>query len=190
VLHVDSGGDVARDRAEAVRARDRAGEAFEVFLNERGAKPLEPHTAGRLLSAGNQALLGGDLLVMVADDLGYRANACPEGVATVEAELQLLVRRIGYLVDELAGTQPHGVRPQPPSVAALRAAATGCMQRSGSDEQATHGAMAVVIAAEWVQNLAQLEGDLDQTVDAAVAPRNPASGPSREWLGRGFEPRI
>jgi hypothetical protein len=43
------------------------------------------------------------------------------------------------------------------------------MQRSGSDEQATHGAMAVVIAAEWVQNLAQLEGDLDQTVDAAVA---------------------
>lgn len=45
----------------------------------------------------------------------------------------------------------------------------GCMRRAGSDEQATHSAMAVVIAAEWVQNLSQLEDDLDQTVEAAVA---------------------
>ena len=169
VLGVDTVTDVSRVRAEAVRARDRAGEAFDAFLNERGAKPLEPQTAGRLVSAGNQALLGGDLLVMVAADLGYRANACPDGAATVEAQLQVLLRRVRYLADELAGRPQHGGRPEPPSAAALREAAIGCMRRSGSDEQAARGAMAVVIAGEWVQNLAQLEADLEQTVDAAVS---------------------
>jgi uncharacterized membrane protein YccC len=168
VLGVDRAGDVARERAEAVRARDRAGEAFDVFLNERGAKPLEPHTAGRLVSAGNQALLAGDLLVMVAADLGYRANACPDGAATVETQLQALLRGVRYLADELAGTQQHGEHPEPPSAEALREAAIGCMRRSGSDEPAARGAMAVVIAGEWVQNLAGLEVDLERTVDAAV----------------------
>jgi uncharacterized membrane protein YccC len=168
VLGVDTVTDVSRVRAEAVRARDRAGEAFDVFLNERGAKPLEPQTAGRLVSAGKQALLGGDLLVMVAADLGYRANACPDGAATVEAQLQVLLRRVRYLADELAGRPQHGGRPEPPSAGALREAAIGCMRRSGTDEQAARGAMAVVIAGEWVQNLAQLEADLEQTVDAAV----------------------
>ena len=91
VLGVDAVTDIARVRAEAVRARDRAGEAFDVFLNERGAKPLEPQMAGRLVSAGNQTLLAGDLLVMVAGDLGYRAVACPDGAATVEAQVEILL---------------------------------------------------------------------------------------------------
>jgi uncharacterized membrane protein YccC len=169
VIGVDAVTDIARMRAEAVRARDRAGEAFDVFLNERGAKPLEPQMAGRLVSAGNQALLAGDLLVMVAGDLGYRAIACPDGAATVEAQVQILLGGIKYLADELAGTVAHGDHPEPPSAAMLREAAVGCMRRSGSDEQAARGAMAVVIAGEWVQNLARMEADLERTVDAAVA---------------------
>ncbi|HEY8755510.1 MAG TPA: FUSC family protein [Candidatus Dormibacteraeota bacterium] len=168
VLGVTGAGDIAHARAEAVRARDRAGEAFDVFLNERGTKPLEPQTAGRLVSAGNHGLLAGDLLVMVAADLGYRANACPDGAAVVEGQLQILLGGLRYLADELAGRAPHGKHPEPPSVEALRDAAIGCMRRSGSDEQAARGAMAVVIAGEWVQNLTQLETDLEQTVDAAV----------------------
>lgn len=169
VLGGDAVADIARARAEAVRARDRAGEAFDVFLNERGTKPLEPQLAGRLVSAGNQALLAGDLLVMVAGDLGYRAVACPDGAATVEEQVQILVRGVRYLADELAARVSHGEHPEPPSGAALREAAIGCMRRSGSDEQAARGAMAVVIAGEWVQNLTRMEADLEQTVDAAVA---------------------
>jgi uncharacterized membrane protein YccC len=169
VLGVDAVADIARVRAEAVRARDRAGEAFDVFLNERGAKPLEPQLAARLVSAGNQALLAGDLLVVVAGDLGYRAVACPDGAATVEAQVQILLGGIRYLADELATRVSHGEHPEPPSAAALREAGLGCMRRSGSDEQAARGAMAVVIAGEWVQNLARMEADLEQTVDAAVA---------------------
>jgi uncharacterized membrane protein YccC len=169
VLGVDAVTDIARVRAEAVRARDRAGEAFDVFLNERGAKPLEPQLAGRLVSTGNQELLAGDLLVMVAGDLGYRAVACPDGAATVEAQVQILLRGVSHLADELAARVAHGEHPEPPSAAALHEAAIGCMRRSGSDEQAARGAMAVVIAGEWVQNLARMEADLGQTVDAAVA---------------------
>jgi Fusaric acid resistance protein-like len=169
VLGVNAVTDIARVRAEAVRGRDRAGEAFDVFLNERGAKPLEPQMAGRLVSAGNQALLAGDLLVMVAGDLGYRAAACPDGAATVEAQVQILLGGIRYLAEELAAMVAHGEHPEPPSAAVLREAAMGCMRRSGSDEQAARGAMAVVIAGEWVQNLARMEADLEQTVDAAVA---------------------
>ena len=43
------------------------------------------------------------------------------------------------------------------------------MRRSGSDERAIRGVIAVVIAGEWVQNLARMEADLEQPVDAAVA---------------------
>ena len=74
ILGRDISDDVTRNRAEAVRARDRAGEAFDAFLNERGAKPLDPDSAARLVSAGSQGLLAGDLLVIVATDLSYRAE--------------------------------------------------------------------------------------------------------------------
>jgi uncharacterized membrane protein YccC len=168
VLGVDSAADIARVRAEAVRARDRAGEAFDVFLNERGAKPLEPQTVGHLVSAGGQALLAGDLLVMVAADLGYRAASCPDGAATVEAQMQALLAGIMYLAGELAGRPVDGEHPERPSAQALRDAAIGCMRRSGNDERAARGAMAVVIAGEWVQNLARLEADLEQPVKAAA----------------------
>jgi hypothetical protein len=51
----------------------------------------------------------------------------------------------------------------------VRQAAVGCMSRAGSDEAATRAAMAVVIAGEWVQNLARMEADLEEPVRTAVA---------------------
>ena len=160
--------DVTRVRAQAVRARDRAGEAFDVFLNERGAKSLEPQTAGHLVGAGSQALLAGDLLVMVAADLGYRAGACPEGATVVGAEVHTLLAGISQLATELSGASRDGAPAGTPSAEAVRGAAVGCMRRAASDEGATHGAMAVVIAGEWVQNLARMEADLGDPVKAAV----------------------
>jgi hypothetical protein len=43
------------------------------------------------------------------------------------------------------------------------------MRRAGSDERAVRGAIAVVIAGEWVQNLARMKEGLEQPVEAAVA---------------------
>jgi hypothetical protein len=169
VLGVDGAGDVNRVRADAARARDRAGEAFDVFLNERGAKPLAPEAAARLISAGNQALLAGDLLVVVAADLGYRAHACPEGAATVEGEVDTLLAGIGHIATALTAGARGGAPPGRPSEAAMRGAAIGCMRAANGSEAATRGAMAVVIAGEWVQNLARLEADLDEPMRQATA---------------------
>ncbi|MFZ0181184.1 MAG: FUSC family protein [Candidatus Dormiibacterota bacterium] len=169
VLGMDGTADVARIRADAVRARDRAGEAFDVFLNERGAKPLGPDAAARLVAAGNQALLAGDLLVVVATDLGYRATSCPDGAATVDAQVRTLLAGVDHLADELTGVRDARTGIEHPSPEALRSAAVQCMRRAGSDERAVRGAIAVVIAGEWVQNLARMEAGLEQPVEAAVA---------------------
>jgi hypothetical protein len=57
---------------------------------------------------------------------------------------------------------------------ALRAAALDCLRRWRNDDRAGRGAMAVVIAAEWVENLARLEEDLERPVTVAVeAARTP-----------------
>jgi uncharacterized membrane protein YccC len=161
--------DIQPARAAAVRARDRAGEAFDAFLNERGAKPLAPDAAARLVSAGSQALLAGDLLLVVARDLGYRADACRDGAVVVGEQVRTLLADVDHLADELAGVRNGRVSSGHPSPAVLRSAAIECMRRSGADERAARSAIAVVIAAEWVQNLARIEADLEQPVGAAVA---------------------
>ncbi len=159
--------DLTQVRAEAVRARDRAGEAFDVFLNERGAKPLQPQTAARLVSAGSQALLAGDLLVVVASDLGDEVRSCPDGATTVGAEVRTLLDGLRQLGDELARGAGGGAAVGRPSAEAVRGAALGCMSRVGDGDSA-RGAMAVVIAGEWVQNLARMEADLEEPVNSAL----------------------
>jgi hypothetical protein len=56
----------------------------------------------------------------------------------------------------------------------LRKAALGCLRRWQADAEMAKGAMAVVMAGEWVQNLALLESDLEGPVSTAVeAARKP-----------------
>jgi hypothetical protein len=54
------------------------------------------------------------------------------------------------------------------SLAELRQAELGCLRRWQTDAEVGRGAMAVVMAGEWVQNLARLEADLEEAVSAAV----------------------
>ena len=168
ILGAGRAADIAAVRAEVVRARGRAGEAFDAFLNERGAKPLAPETAGRLIAAGNQAVLAGDLLVVVATDVGYQATSCPDGAAAVEAQVRTLLAGTSRIAAALGGRSYDGAPAERPSTEALRSAAVECMRRVGSDEPAAHGAMAVVIAGEWVESLARLAADLEQPVEAAA----------------------
>jgi hypothetical protein len=168
VLSVDTTATVAPVRAAVLRARLRAGEAFDVFLNERGAKPLDPAGVGRLVAAGRQALLAGDLLLYIATDLGYRATTCPDGAAAVRAQVDVLLAGMNHLADELAGGSKSGAAVERPSLEALNQAAVTCMTDAGNDGTSTRGAMAVVIAGEWVQNLGRLAADLEQPVAAAM----------------------
>jgi len=167
LLGMERSADVVALRADVVRARDRAGEAFDSFLNERGAKPLEPHAAARLVSAGSQVLLAGDLLIVVATDLESGSDSCADGTVVIDEQVRVLLAEIGRLADELAGRQHQSAFSERPSTVAVRAAAVECMRRAAGDERAVRGAIAVVIAGEWVQNLDRLAADIEQPVKAA-----------------------
>jgi uncharacterized membrane protein YccC len=164
----DSAGEGPRVRAATVRARDRAGEAFDTFLSERGAKHLDPAAAARLVSAGNQALLAGDALLSIARD-GYRAERYRDCARTVGAEVQVLLARFDQLATHLAMSAADRTAAASPSTQKLRAAAVEGIHRAQADERAIRDAMAVAIAAEWVVNLGWLVADLEDRVQAAVA---------------------
>jgi uncharacterized membrane protein YccC len=157
----------------AVQARDRAGEAFDAFLNERAGGTLDPQAAGFLLAAGNHAMLAGDALEVVSTAMGYRAETCPDGARTVHAQVRVLLNGFLELAERLRLSEVK--RPEAPvSIEALRSAARDCLRRWRNDEPAGRGAMAVVIAGEWAQNLARLEDDLRRSVlTAAEAARIP-----------------
>jgi uncharacterized membrane protein YccC len=169
VLGLEVGGDIDEVRRQAVRARDRASEGLQVLLAERGAKHLEPRTAAAMVTAGNQGMLAADALTVVANDLGYRAEACADGAAAIQGQVQTILAQLTSLADRLEhGRQATG-EAAPVSPQALRAAALGCLDRAGGEPATIPSALALVIAREWAENLARLETDLETPVSAAVA---------------------
>jgi len=168
VLGLERAGGLQSVRSQTIQARNRAGEAFDAFLNEKAASPLDPQTAGFLLSAGTQAMLAGDLLDVIASRLGYQAGSCPEGAQEVNGQVQVLLTQLRHYADELTLNDQNG-SPGTVSPEVLRRAALQCLERWRSDERTGRSAMAVVMAAEWIQNLARLEEDLGKPVGAAAA---------------------
>jgi uncharacterized membrane protein YccC len=155
-------------RRVALQARDRAGEAFDAFLNERGPSPLDPQTAGRLLSAGTHAMLAAELLDFVAGRMGYHAGGCPDGARVVHTQMTGLLVNLTRLADRL--DLQDGKRDQARvETDTLRSAALDCLRRWRNDDRSGRGAMAVVIAGEWVENIARMEDDLEEPVARAVA---------------------
>jgi uncharacterized membrane protein YccC len=155
-------------RRAALQARDRAGEAFDAFLSERSASPLDPQTAGRLLAAGTHGMLAAELLDFVAGRLGYHAGACPDGARAVHTQVSVLLGNLTRFADRL--DLHDGTRDEAPvATDTLRSAALDCLRRWRNDDRAGRGAMAVVIAGEWVENIAGVEDDLEEPVARAVA---------------------
>jgi uncharacterized membrane protein YccC len=160
-----SGEDSAR--GAVFRARDRATESFDSFLNERGGGSLDQETAAFLLAAADHAILGGDLLEVIAGVMGYQAGGCADGAREVRQQARHLMTAYTRLADRLSladPTQPEAIV----SSAALRQASLGCLSRWQANPEMGRGAMAVVMASEWVENLARLEGDLVEPVGRAV----------------------
>ena len=84
-----------------------------------------------------------------------------------------MLKNLIALADHLAleNTRPEL---QPVSREALRSASLDCLRRWRNEDRVGRGAMAVVIAGEWVQNLGRLEEDLERPVMLAVeAARTP-----------------
>ena len=167
VLDTDPSVDAGVARAATVRARDRAGEAFGTFLTERGAKPLDTHTAAELVGAGSLALLAGDALTVVADE-GYRAGACSDRADAVDTAVQAVLLQIGVLAGELERGADGALPIASVSSAALRDAELGGLRRAQAGTIEVSNAMAVVIASEWVENLARLLTDLETRVDESA----------------------
>jgi uncharacterized membrane protein YccC len=160
-----SGADAAR--RIALRARDRVGESFETFITERGASPADQDTAAFLLASANQLILAGDLLTVIAGPMGYSADAAAADAREVRAQVQILLGAYGRLANELSVSRSWAPESRV-SMAALRQAALDGLRRWQTNPDVGRGAMAVVMAGQWVQNLARLEADLEEAVNATA----------------------
>jgi len=173
VLGFSPAGGMDPARQAVVRARDRADAAFDTFLTERGGGAFDQDTATFLLSSANHALLAGDLLEVISGVMGYQAGTCADGAQEVDDQVGTLLAAYRRLADLLTLSPGTGGR-EDVSPSALRQAELGCLRRWQSDANVGRGAMAVVMAGEWVQNLARLETDLEGAVStAAEAARKP-----------------
>jgi uncharacterized membrane protein YccC len=173
VLGFEPPGAADSARQIVLRARDRADEAFDTFLNERSVGSLGPETAAFLLSSANQTILAGDLLGVIAGTMGYSAASCADGAREVRAQVHTLLGGYRGLAERLSLSPAPQLEPRV-SPASLREAELGCLRRWNSDAEVGRGAMAVVMAGEWVLYLARLEADLEAAVTTAVeAARKP-----------------
>jgi uncharacterized membrane protein YccC len=166
---LDSGSPQAADRERmlAVRARDRAGEAFDQFLHERGAKPLDPEEAAALVAAGAYAITVGDLLQVIAD-AGYQMRDSSHERPTLRAQTQLMLAGFLRLADQLSDTSSPLLSGTSVSDDVLRDVALSSLRHWGHDPASGRSALAAVIASEWLQRMGELLADLEDPVAMAV----------------------
>ena len=142
-------------------------------MTERGADPSEQETAAFLLSSANHLILAGDLLGVIGGVMGYSASGRGNGAREVRDQAGKLLGAYRGLADQLSLSRTQGPASQV-SITALRQAELNCLRTWQTNSHVGGGAMAVVMAGEWVQNLARLEADLEGAVSTAVeAARRP-----------------
>jgi uncharacterized membrane protein YccC len=156
-----------RARSRAIRTRDLAGDAFDQYLLERGAKPLNPETGAFLVAAGTHAIVVGDLVNAFAET-GYRAAGCGDGVAALRTQTHVVVAAFNRLAARLDGAPGAAGPLETVSGAVLREAALACLHRWKEDPTQGRAAIAVVTAGEWIDELGAQAGDLEEPVTAAI----------------------
>jgi uncharacterized membrane protein YccC len=167
VLEPDRLEDAGRQRFAAVRARDRAGEALDRYLNERGKKPLAAETGAFLVSAGTHAIIAGDLLHLIAG-MGYQTRERDQGTMALGSQVQRMLTSFVRLADQLEGRASSLPSRVSVSEDAAREAALASLRHWKDDPGGARGAMAVVMSSEWVQQLGVLADDLEAPVARAV----------------------
>jgi uncharacterized membrane protein YccC len=159
--------DVMVGRRLAVQARERADEAFELYLNERGAKPLDPQAAAVLVAGGTNAMIVGDLLDLIAG-MGYQVQNPSDGVIALRAQAQLMLAGLVRLADQLDRRSSALLSGTGVSNGALREAALSSLERWRDNPAEGESAVAAVIAGEWIQQLGELTSELEDPVTRAV----------------------
>jgi uncharacterized membrane protein YccC len=167
VLSSSSPEEVTAGRRLATQARERADEAFDLYLNERGTKPLDPQAAAVLIAAGTNAIIVGDLLDLIAD-MGYHVQDALGGAIALRAQAQLMLAGFVRLADQLDGRTSALLSGTGVSIDALREAALASLQRWRDSPAEGESAVAAVIAGEWIQQLGELASELEDPVSRAV----------------------
>jgi len=153
--------------------RDRVDAAFDTLMTDRTGGSFDRETAAFLLSATNHMTLAGDLLNVIAGPMGYRGGGCADGALEVREQAHTVLAEYRRLADRLS-LAPSSQSESQVSLAALRQAALKCLRRWQTNPELGRSAMAVVMAAEWVQYVSRLEGDLEEAVGTASdAARKP-----------------
>ncbi|HVA93190.1 MAG TPA: FUSC family protein [Chloroflexota bacterium] len=155
-------------RALAVRAFDRAGEAFDQFLRERGAKPLDPQSAAALVAAGGHAIVAADLLTGMAEK-GYQASRRLDPELHLREQARALCATFRVLADRLLDVREEEPPVAPTLEAALRAASLACLRQWQIDPSLERAAIGYISAAEWIQVLARLAATLEDPVAQTAA---------------------
>jgi uncharacterized membrane protein YccC len=169
LLH--GGPDVRDARAMAVRARDRAGEAFDQLMTERRAHPVGFEVPAFLVAAGSGAIILGDLLVVLAAH-GYLVDGCAEETAVVDRQARAMLGRFLRLADRLDGRSPAPGSDERMSADALGRATADCLREWASEPDgptpSRRAALTLVSCTELVEQLADAVTDLEAPVETAV----------------------
>jgi uncharacterized membrane protein YccC len=173
VLGFEPANEAATSRQTVIGSRDRADVAFDTFMTERSGGSFDQETVAFLLSSANHAIQAGDILGVIAGTMGYQATSCADGARESREQVRALMGAYSRLADRLSLS--HAIEPDVRvSTSALRQAALGCLGRWQTDADIGRGAIAVVIAGEWLHNLARMEADMEEAVSTTVeAARKP-----------------
>jgi uncharacterized membrane protein YccC len=168
---LDREAEMSMPRAVAVRARDRAGEALDQLMIERGARRVGFEAPAFLVAAGGYAILVGDLLDLLVAH-GYRAAGCADEAAAIDRQARLMLGGFLLLADRLDGRLHAPAAGERVSTGVLHGAAAACLRewaaRPSGPAAAGHTAMTLTNCAELVEQLADVTEDLDESVDAAA----------------------
>ena len=167
VLGYETAPAVDPGREVIIRARDRVDVALDTLRTEGASGSVDWGTASFLVASANHALLAGDLLDVVSGAMGYQAGSCADGARVMHGQVRSLLAAYNHLADRLSLSRAADLESQV-SVTAVRDAALKCLRLWQTDGDVGKGAMAVVMAGEWAQDLARLEDDLEGAVSTAV----------------------
>jgi hypothetical protein len=153
---------------------DRAGEAFDVFLTERGSRVLPSVTWGRVAAAGNDLLLAADAMEAMGL-LGYRADGCEQCADRVRRDAAEVVGVLADYAEQLEeGRVPPSSRAH--ATVATRRAVVGCLRAWRGVPDSPLGPTAIALASAWFWSveIVRLDGELTQPLAAvATAAQSP-----------------
>jgi uncharacterized membrane protein YccC len=164
--------DVSRRAAQT--EVERAGEAFDVFLTERGSRTLPTVTWGRVAAAGNNVLLAVDVMEAMGL-LGYRTDGCEECAGRVRRNVTAVV---GVFAG-FAGQLEQGRVPPAPRIEAAgdtRDAVVRCLGawRGAPDDPLRRTAISLTTAWFWSAEIARLGDELAEPLaSVATAAQSP-----------------